>query len=310
MADGEQGVAPVAGSGDGGSQGRAPVLGADAGGGTPRPKLPDLTGDTWRLHVAGGDADLAKRFDRFTDPSALGKSLIEMEKRWSDPRTARLPQPLPDNATDEQKAAHAKERRDFYSKLGVPEAGDKYDIKIPDDAPDTVKQGVELIRASGVDLGITNEAANGLASKLVEWQTQTDAAFEAAAVELEAANIATLKGKWGADYDTNLKLANAAGAQFFGDGFKDVMEAQLADGTRLGAHPAIVQALAGIAREFQGDPLFSKIASGGADAGSVQTQIDAINALRDGTRQGNAAYDAKQPELLKLIDLKRRLTAA
>lgn len=309
MADGEKGAGE--GGAPEGAGKAAPVLGGAApAAGTEAPKLGDLTGETWRLHLAGGDAELAKRFDRFTDIGKLGASFVEMEKRWSDPRTARLPGPLPENATDEQKAAHAKERRDFFSKLGVPEAADKYDIKIAADAPETVKQGVDLIKAAGVDLGLTNEAANGLAAKLAEWQTATDAQFATEAAAAEEKGLAALKEQWGGDYEPNLKIANAAGAHFFGEQFAAFMETQLADGTRLGQNPVLIQMLAQIGREFQSDPIFSKFNTGGASLDTVQAQIDKINALRDGTRAGNAAYDAKRDELLRLIDTKRKLTQA
>lgn len=304
MADGEQGA--VAPEGDG----KQTVLGGAPAGGEPS-KLPELNGETWRLHLAGGDAELAKRFDRFTDPSALGKSLIEMEKRWSDPLTARLPQPLKENATDEEKAAHAKATREFYTKIGVPESADKYDIKLPEGFKPTadIEAGLNTIKAFGVEGGLTNAQVNGLAAKLIEWQGESDKAFEEQAKAAAQKNIEALKQQWGADYDTNLKLANATGSQFMGEAFNDFMQTPLADGTALGAHPVMAQFLATIGREFKGDPLFTAISGGTANLATVQSQIDAINALRDGTRAGNAAYDAKREELLKLIDLKRKLAA-
>ena len=85
--------------------------GSDDGKGTP-PSWPD----DWRIKMAGGDEKLAKRLERFTDPSKVTQSWLAAEQKIS---SGEYKKTLPENATDEQKAEWRKLQ-------GIPEAPDKY----------------------------------------------------------------------------------------------------------------------------------------------------------------------------------------
>lgn len=72
--------------------------------------------DDWRMRMAGGDERLAKRLERFTDPSKVTQSWLSAEQKIS---SGEYKKSLPENATEEQKAEWRKSQ-------GIPEAPDKY----------------------------------------------------------------------------------------------------------------------------------------------------------------------------------------
>lgn len=73
--------------------------------------------DDWRAKLAGSDEKLAKRLERFTDPSGLLKSYTALEQKISSGEYRKA---LPENPND-------KELAEWRKTFGVPEAPDKYE---------------------------------------------------------------------------------------------------------------------------------------------------------------------------------------
>lgn len=123
-------------------------------------------------------------------------------------------QPLPEGATDEQKAA-------YRAKVGCPEKAEGYEIARPQ-LPKEMAFDDELIKNASqyaFDNSIPKGVFEGLAKMVVERQIATTkqvleaaakAQTEAQAEKDKAIEAAEkeLKGEWGAEYDGNLEMAN------------------------------------------------------------------------------------------------------
>lgn len=83
----------------------APTTLADGAIGTAPPVVSSTAfPDNWRGQIAGEDKGALERLNRFASPNDLFKSYRELETKISSGQLKAPPQPLPANATDEQKA--------------------------------------------------------------------------------------------------------------------------------------------------------------------------------------------------------------
>jgi len=136
-------------------------------------------------------------FKSVPDFATLAKGYVEANGKLSDAIT------LPgDAATDEERAA-------FFTKLGRPEAADKYTLEKPviegvkEWTPDMEKDLVS-IRDLAFKLGLSGKQAQGM----LDWYGQEITAQGKAAESQADKLLAPLKEEWGDKYDERLAEAN------------------------------------------------------------------------------------------------------
>jgi hypothetical protein len=88
---------------------------------------------------------------------------------------------------------------------------------------------------------------------------------------------ASLQSEWGDKFEAKVQAAQKVVDQF---GASDIMELQLADGTKLGNNPDVIKAFSNIADFRQNvtseDTISEMSQSGGMTAVSAQAEVDAI----------------------------------
>jgi hypothetical protein len=204
---------------------------------------------------------------RFTDDGAFFDGLLEARAAAS-----KRP-PIPDEKSS------AEDRNAFFRQLGKPETAEAYKF---DDSKydDTQKALLGEYGKFAYDLDLTQAQAE----KLHQFHdAQMAAAKEQLTAHMKtarAANEAALKQKWGADFDTNVALANVAGAHFFKDqaeleAFNQFARIPLPDGSVAGNHPVMLNMLAQVGRALAGDQTIAKMSNPARDS-DIQGKIDAI----------------------------------
>ena len=92
----------------------------------------------------------------------------------------------------------------------MPESAEGYDIKPPQGMPDTFAKGAA---AAFKELGIPKAAGE----KLAEWYNGQQAQADAAYMQQGDADVRTLQGEWGVDFEKNMDMAGR-GAKALGVG--------------------------------------------------------------------------------------------
>jgi hypothetical protein len=155
-------------------------------------------------------------------------------------------QPLAENATEEQKAAHR-------TKVGCPDKVEGYEIVKPT-PPEGMEYDDELIKNASKfahDKFVPKDVFEGLVKIVFDRQTETLKQMAELTAKAEAEKAAAsdkvitdaenaLKSEWGADYDKNLELAN----RFYdlpGDDATNKAFTELMAEKGLNSHPVVVK---------------------------------------------------------------------
>lgn len=188
------------------------------------------------------EADLQKneRLTQFENISEMGKALLNTEGKLENA----LFMPGED-ATDEDRAS-------FYSKLGVPETADKYQLDKPEGIPDEYfdEQAAEGFK----QLAHENKLSETQAKQLHDWYWgKVKEGHEQQAQATEKA-INDLKSEWSGDaFKENTELAHRAFKEFGGEEAQEFIEKSVVDGVALGNHPMFLKLFAAIGKEVGGD---------------------------------------------------------
>jgi hypothetical protein len=136
----------------------------------------------------------------WTDPTQVVESYVNLEKLLGADRAGRtVVLPNPDAAPAELAS--------FYDKLGRPSDPSGYKIPVPEGVPPEFATGVA---AKLHELGIPKAAGDGLAAWWNEQATAAQTASNAALDASIATDDAALKTAWGAAFQQNVALAQAA----------------------------------------------------------------------------------------------------
>lgn len=240
------------------------------------------TADDWRKSMAGDNEDALKLLGRYTTPQDAARALVEQRQLLSkrDEGMIKLPG---ENATDEERAAFAKA-------MGIPESPDKYErykpegegaIELAEADKAFVDSAIAELHKAG---GITASPAviktfEGLYYKAMEERASQMAA---AAVTKMHENENILKQSWGSDYKVNMTYANSALQAYAASGDKaELLELQLADGTKLGAHAGFIKMMANAGRATTEDPAFLATLTGESMSGdALEAEIKKIEGMR------------------------------
>jgi hypothetical protein len=261
--------------------------------------------DDWRERMAKGDTKKAERLKRYTAPDAVVDALISVQNRIS---AGELRSNLPKNATPEQVAAWRTEN-------GIPEAPDKYDLKLDNgkalntEEMPNLKSFLEMAHSQNYTPAQVKEAAKWhmeWLDSIAEQQTEKDKSL---AVEATVA----LKTEWGRDYQENMNRIHGLMDLAPQDVREQLLTGRLADGTPIGSSPGVLKWLADRARAE--DPSGTITGTKGGD--TLQTVGDRINEIETMIRTNRAAYNRDigvQQELRSLYEsretLQRRNKAA
>lgn len=257
----------------------------------------------WRKELSGEDPDVLKHIERFTDGKSFGKAFVEAQKRI---RSGELARPLPENATDQERAEWRKAN-------GIPEKPEEYFAKLPDglvigkdDQPMFDEIG-KLMHQHNVPPAAVHAITKwyyDLADKQTGEVVQAD--------KLHAQEtIQTLRDKWGNDYRANIGQVMSYLDSLGGEFKQQLMDATLPDGRRLFNSPEIVEWFATKAREL--NPAGVIIPASGGDAGkSIADEMKNIETMMG---KPNSEYwkgpkaESLQARYRQLVEAKQKLDA-
>lgn len=271
---------------------------------------------SWRKLLAGEDDKSLKLLERYSDPKSFLGAHNEAVTKLTSKMDGMVKLPG-DGATDEEKQSFAKA-------IGIPEAPDKYQItvkppeglEVGDADKAFLSKAVAKLHASG-GLAASPQVANIAHEIYYDFMQEQAATMAAAAVVKAREGEAILRKEWGADYETNLGLANEA-IKAYGAGDKELnglLEKQFADGTTLGAYPSIIRMLSNAARNGVEDVNFLKsiVNSPGMGVSAIDEELSTIKKWRTGTPDEQRRYaEAAAPggRYEQLSAMKQRVSGA
>lgn len=245
----------------------------------------------WRDRYANGDKEVLKRLERFSDEDAFFKSYRTLEDKFRSgeykPAT-----PFPEKGTDEQKAEWRKAQ-------GVPDAPDKYDVAVGDGF--VWGEADKPLLSNFTAWAHANNYSQAEVTKNLRWYNQMQQEWVRAQQEADGVFFKdsedTLRAEWGPEYRTNINIME----NWLNNEPSEIREVMLAartpDGRKLAAHPAIVKWMAQTGKALS--PEATLLPEGGADAKSVDTQIEDIKKIaRETPDKYDRAMEAKHIELL------------
>lgn len=169
---------------------------------------PEGMGDAGTNNQDGNQADYPTYLSQFPEnlrpqlaeyqsPGDLGQALVDLKGR-----TENSIQLLGEDATEADRAT-------FYSKLGRPDAPEKYrfdEIELPDGVPyDSDLEST--FRKTAFEKGLSQDAANALFKAYNEQRIAQYEAYNKAVADYRSKAEGELKKEWGGDFDANMELA-------------------------------------------------------------------------------------------------------
>lgn len=292
----------------GGDQQQAPDPNLLNGGGTADDKAPPPAfPDDWRQQIAGDDASALKRLERIKSPADLFTSYTNLERKMSAGQRPAAPEALPENATDEQKAAHEQQLKAYRADAGIPDTPEGYlsnldGLVIGDDDKEAIDGFLKEAHGQNLPPAAVATALKFYTAEAEKAQTAQVEADRAA----RAATEDTLRQEWGGEYRANVNsISNFLDTA--PDGMKEqLLGARLADGSLLGDNEAALRWLSKLASDA--NP--AGFVAPGTGMGQLQSVEQELADIR--SKMGTDAY-TKSPQLQeryrKLLDAQAKLSA-
>jgi len=187
--------------------------------------------------------------------------------------------PAPKNPSEEQLSA-------IYNYLGKPESADAYEFAV--DGNVITEEVATSYKDVAHKLNLTPKQASGI---LDYYKGLADSSQQQAGqqMELQREEVENnLKKEWGQAYDQKIAGAGQVINQF---GSPEMLEWQLADGTKLGNHPEFIKAFANIADFRQSvtseDTITNATSSRAMTPKEAQAEIDSIMSSSEYTDRKN-----------------------
>jgi hypothetical protein len=235
----------------------------------------EATDTSWQSRYLSDDLRENDTLGKFEDVGSLGKSYLELQKMVG----SRIKVPS-EESTEE-------EINDFYTKVGRPEAPDKYAVNIPEDSG----YDKELV-GQFYDVAYKNGLSNSQAQAAIEFYNHinTDMGINQEAVmqQSKVDSETALKKEWGpTEYSKNLAISRKAFNRFADDDLK-----QFVEGNGMSNNVAMIKFLHKIGSAFsEPDMAGSGRDSGNVDADTARLEISSI--MEDSGHKYNAAlFDA------------------
>lgn len=245
--------------------------------------------DDWRVKMAGGDKDAAKRLDRFKTPGDVFKSYTEIEKKVTGGKTAVTAAPDGEKDPEALKA--------WRKDNGIPDDPTGYELPKP--VQERMSDADKPILASFTEFAHKKNLPPSAVAAAAEWYVEgQEAAFETQRQNDAKAAEETqdeLRKDYGQEFRGNVTMAKrfaeeiTPGVNWF--------EARLADGRKLGNIPDFVKALVDLGSQKYGDVAFA----GGEASSRTATELETIQNLMDtdfAKYDGDPAMKKRYGELL------------
>lgn len=204
--------------------------------------------------------------ERLGSPADIVKKLLSQERTLSQPRKAAKPGK---DAKPEELAAWRKEN-------GVPDAPDKYEIKLPDGKVlgDADKAVLKDFAPALHEAGLSNEQMSTVVDRYLSIvEAETNKMVETDATN-RATNEAALRAEWGSDFQRNLNAISVI-MQDAPKGMSDqLLNGRLADGRKIGDTPEVLKFLSGLA--LQAVPAATLLPNDMPNGATLVSEIAAI----------------------------------
>ncbi len=237
--------------------------------GEPKTETPQTTTD-WKANLSD-EIRADKSLENIKDIQGLAKSYIHAQKMVGADKI-----PVPN------KYATEDDWNEVYSKLGRPESPDGYSF----DTKGIDESGLKSFAEHAHKMGLLPQQAN----EMVKWyQGNVDATTQENNTKAEKArndSVIALKKEYGQAYDNKLKAASAMAKQYIEP---DVLNLNMADGTKLGDHPSIIKAFASLSEKMGEDQFVNPTGPSYLTPEQLNKQIGELTAT------GSAYWDKNHP---------------
>ena len=246
---------------------QAPALSGDPLNNTPE------TNTDWKAGLSD-ELRAEKSLENIKDVSSLAKSFIHAQKLVGSDK---IPVPNKHATEDDWNAV--------YSKLGRPETADGYKFNLPEDQK-VDENGLKVFADQAHKLGLLPNQAEGMVKFYNEMQANQTKEQDSTALAARQKAVNELQTEWGQAYKQKVDQANNVVASVFPPGF---MSTNLADGTKLGDHPAVIKAFADLASKMGEDKIVQ------ADGPTYLTPKQIDKEIATLQQPGSAYWDKNHP---------------
>jgi len=216
----------------------APVEQPSVLSGDPKTETPETSTD-WKVSLSD-DVKADKSLENIKDINALAKSYIHAQKMVGSDKI-----PVPNKyATEDDWNA-------VYEKLGRPKTADGYKFDLPQDKQ-VDEVSLKEFSSQAHKLGLLPNQAQGMVKFYNEITAKSLQDADSKALAARETSTKELKQEWGQAFDQKVSqaatLAKSVGAT-------ELLDTNLADGTKLGDHPVMIKAFAELANKMGEDSI-------------------------------------------------------
>jgi len=240
--------------------------------GDPKTETPETSTD-WKVSLSD-DIKADKSLENIKDINALAKSYIHAQKMVGSDKI-----PVPNKfATEDDWNA-------VYEKLGRPKTADGYKFDLPKDKQ-VDETSLKEFSSQAHKLGLLPTQANGMVKFYNEITAKSLQDADSKALAARENSTKELKQEWGQAFDQKVSqavtLAKSVGAT-------ELLDANLADGTKLGDHPVMVKVFAELANKMGEDSIVQSSGPTYLTPNQIEVQIGEL------TQTDSAYWDKHHP---------------
>ena len=296
--------APSASGAGGSPTDKVGTLGEGGGGEDKAGAVPATWPTNWKDIMAGGDAKILQRLNKFDSPANVAKAYLAIQTKMSAGELLRAKP-----SGDEADPTYQQAIKEWRGQAGVPEKPEGYLEKMPDglvigeeDKP-MVESFIKDMHGSDVPPAIVHKA--------IGWYYANQEAQAEQRHETDRANRAknedSLRAEWGTEYRANL---NGIRGLFNTHGSPETLEAlftaRLADGTPLGDDPRVLKFLVNVSKEINPSGIGFSAIEGKTATESIAKEKAGIEALMKDNRSSYWTDIGMQNRYRELLELEER----
>jgi len=234
---------------------------------------PETVVTDWKANLSD-EIRADKSLENIKDIEGLAKSYVHAQKLVGSDKI-----PVPNKfATDKDWDA-------VYEKLGRPADATGYKYDLPEDK-NLDAEALNNFSTQAHKLGLLPGQANGVVQFYNEAMSKVQQEQDNVAVAAREASTSELKKEWGQAYDQKVSqaanLAQSVGAN-------ELLNANMADGTKLGDHPVMIKAFAQLAGKMGEDSITQ------SSGPTYQTPAQLEKDIGELTMPGSAYWDKNHP---------------
>ncbi|MBV8473753.1 MAG: hypothetical protein JO107_14180 [Hyphomicrobiales bacterium] len=284
---------------------KAPTVGdgAPPKGQEPTPPAPATWPENWREQMAGDNKKAQERAKRFNSPNDILNSYLALEGKLSG---GEFTKKLPSHPTEAELAEYRKAN-------GIPDKPEGYDTSLGNGI--VWGEADKPLLESWTKHAHDNNFSADVVKKGLEWYAREQEAIVERLVETDMANYqagtAALQAEWGPQFKSNLNSAKAMLDAYPGV-WDSIMGSRDGAGMRNGDNPAVLKALAAIAKELNPFAAVAPTTPGQTPEQSIAGRLKELNGMmgdRSSAYWRGAQSNALQAEYRELIDQQTKLAA-